>query len=78
MRTGVVYTETVVHLAPERFAVDAPYQIAIVQLDGGGRITARINGERIAINDHVVETATRDGISFFRKDGLHRDHDETG
>ena len=66
MRTGVVYTETVVHLAPERFAADAPYQVIIVKLDDGDSITARVDGERVTIDDRVVETAIRDGISFFR------------
>jgi uncharacterized OB-fold protein len=67
LRTGTVYTETVVHLAPERFAADVPYQVVIVKLDDGGRITARVDGERVSIDDRVVESATRDGISFFRK-----------
>ena len=68
MRTGVVYTETVVHLAPERFAADVPYQVVIVRLDDGVSITARVDGgERVAIDDRVVETGIRDGISFFRK-----------
>ena len=67
MRTGVIYTDTVVYLAPERFAADVPYQVVIVKLDGGGSITARVDGERVVIDDRVVETGTRDGISFFRK-----------
>ncbi|HEX4134765.1 MAG TPA: OB-fold domain-containing protein [Bryobacteraceae bacterium] len=72
MRTGIVYTETVVHLAPERFAADVPYQVVIVRLDGvkpgeAGSITARVDGERVVIDDRVVETEVRDGISFFRK-----------
>jgi uncharacterized OB-fold protein len=67
LSTGTVYTETVVHLAPERFAADVPYQVIIVKLDGGGSITARVDGERVAIDDRVVESSTRDGISFFRK-----------
>jgi uncharacterized OB-fold protein len=67
LKTGVIYTETVVHLAPERFAADVPYQVVIVKLDGGGSITARVDGERVAIDDHVVESANRDGVSFFRK-----------
>jgi uncharacterized OB-fold protein len=67
MRTGTVYTETVVHLAPERFAADVPYQVIIVVLDSGGRITARVEGDRVAIDDRVVETGGRDGIPFFRK-----------
>jgi uncharacterized OB-fold protein len=67
MRTGTVYTETVVHLAPERLAADVPYQVVIVILDNGSRITARVDGERVAIDDRVIESAVRDGISFYRK-----------
>jgi uncharacterized OB-fold protein len=67
MRSGVVYTETVVHLAPERFAADVPYQVAIISVDGGPRITARIEGNRVAIDDRVVEVEVRDGIPYFRR-----------
>ena len=67
MRTGTVYTETVVHLAPTRFAADAPYQVAIITLNDGERLTARIEGERVAIGDSVTETEARDGIPFFQK-----------
>jgi uncharacterized OB-fold protein len=66
-RTGIVYTETVVHLAPERFAADVPYQVVIVKLEGGRSITARVDGDRVAIDDRVFEVGTRDGIPFFRK-----------
>lgn len=66
-RTGVVYTETVVYLAPERFTADVPYQVIIVRLDDGESITARVDGERVSIDDRVIETAARDGIPFFRK-----------
>ena len=67
MRGGVVYTETVVHSAPEKFVAETPYQVAIISLDDGGRVTARIEGERVVIDDRVVEIEGRDGIVFFRK-----------
>jgi uncharacterized OB-fold protein len=67
MRNGSVYTETVVHLAPERFAADVPYQVIIVALDEGGKVTARVDGERLVIDDRVVETEPRNGIPYFRK-----------
>ena len=67
MQTGTVYTETIVHLAPERFAADVPYQVIIVVLDSGGRITARVDGDRVSIGDHVVETENRQGVPVFRK-----------
>jgi len=65
--TGTVYTETVVHLAPEAFARDAPYQVAIVTLEDGSRVTGRILGDRVAIDDRVEQVETRDGVPFFRR-----------
>ena len=66
MKSGIVYTETVVHAAPEQFVADAPYQLAIVSLEEGGRLTVRIDGERVAINDRVEFIEDRNGIPFFR------------
>lgn len=67
MRSGTVYTETVIYSAPEAFVAEAPYQTAIVTLDGGGRVTGRIAGERVQIDDRVVEVEERGGVPFFRK-----------
>ena len=66
MRTGSVYTETVIYSAPEAFTKDAPYQTAIVTLDGGGRVTGRIVGERVAIGDRGRGGGTR-RVHFFRR-----------
>ena len=65
--TGAIYTETVVHLAPEAFAKDVPYQVVIVTLEDGTRVTGRIIGGRVAIDDRVEQVETRDGVPFFRK-----------
>ena len=65
--TGTVYTETVVHLAPEAFAREAPYQVAIVTLEDGARVTSRILGDRVAIDDRVEQVETREGVPFFRR-----------
>jgi scaffold protein (connect acetoacetyl-CoA thiolase and HMG-CoA synthase) len=67
MKTGVVYTETVVHAAPKQFVDDAPYQLAIVSLEEGGRLTVRVDGDRVAIGDRVDFIEDRNGIPFFRK-----------
>jgi uncharacterized OB-fold protein len=64
---GVVYTETVVHMAPPAFEKDVPYQVAIISLDTGQRVTARIEGARVSIDDRVALVQTRDGVPFFRK-----------
>ena len=67
MRTGIVYTETVIYSAPEAFTSEAPYQTAIVSLDGGGRVTGRILGDRVSIGDRVVEVEERQGVPFFQR-----------
>jgi uncharacterized OB-fold protein len=67
MRRGTIYTETVIYSAPEAFAKEAPYQTAIVTLEGGGRITGRVIGDRVAIDDRVVEVETRNGVPYFQK-----------
>ena len=64
---GVVYTETVVHMAPPAFEKDVPYQVAIVSLDTGERVTGRIEGARVSIDNRVALVDTRDGVPFFRK-----------
>ncbi|MEX2260468.1 MAG: OB-fold domain-containing protein [Bryobacteraceae bacterium] len=65
--TGAVYTETVVYAAPAAFEQDAPYQVAIVTLEDGQRVTGRILGERVKIDDRVVLVESRDEVPFFRK-----------
>jgi uncharacterized OB-fold protein len=65
--TGTIYTETVVYLAPEAFANDVPYQVAIVTLPDGTRVTGRVLGERVMIDDRVEQVELRDGIPYFRR-----------
>ena len=62
-----VYTETVVYSAPEAYVSEAPYQIAIVVRDDGSRVTGRILGERVAIDDLVEPAETRNGVPCFKK-----------
>jgi uncharacterized OB-fold protein len=66
---GIVYTETVVHSAPERYLGEAPYQIGIVEIPGLGRVTARILAQLpdapAKIGDRVVFTRWRDGVPYF-------------
>lgn len=64
---GVIYTETTVYSPPAAFASDAPYQIAIVTLDDGQRVTARIVGEPVHIGDAVHLTRDQDGILYFSR-----------
>ena len=64
---GTVYTETVVYTAPPAFEKDVPYQVAIVSLDDEGRVTGRVEGGRVSIDDRVVLIGDREGVPFFRK-----------
>ncbi len=64
-----VYTETVVHSAPEAYVNEAPYQIAIVVRDDGSRATGRVLGERVAIDDQVELAETRNSVPYFTKRG---------
>ena len=63
----IVYTETVVYLAPPAFADDVPYQVVIVTRDDGSKVTGRIDGEQVRIGEQVDELEPRDGIPYFRK-----------
>jgi uncharacterized OB-fold protein len=65
--SGVVYTETIVHLAPEAFVQDAPYQVVIIVLDSGGRVTARIQGEPASVGERVDFLEFRNDIPYFKK-----------
>jgi uncharacterized OB-fold protein len=65
---GTVYTETVVFSPPEAYVNDVPYQLAIIELDGGKRITGRIAGERAQIGDRVKFAEFRSDVPFFQKE----------
>lgn len=65
--SGTVYTETVVFSPPEAYVNDVPYQLAIVELESGRRITGRVLGERAKIGDRVRFTEFRNEVPFFTK-----------
>jgi len=75
LRSGIIYTETVVYSAPEAYVNDVPYQLAIVELGSGRRVTGRIiagneagaESERAHIGDRVQFAEFRDSIPYFRK-----------
>jgi uncharacterized OB-fold protein len=65
--TGEVYTETVIHSAPEAFVSEVPYQIVIVTLEDGRRVTGRMLGDRVSIGDMVTLAEERNGVPFFKR-----------
>ena len=64
---GTVYSQTTLHAAAEPFEKDLPFQMAIVELEEGPRLTARIEGELVAIGDSVQAAREADGVWFFTK-----------
>ena len=64
---GVVFTETMVWSAPEAYVAEAPYQLAIIEIEDTGRSTVRILGDRVEIGDQVEFAGNRGGVAFFRK-----------
>jgi uncharacterized OB-fold protein len=65
--SGTIYTETVVYSPAEAYVNDVPYQLAIVELAGGRRITGRVTGERAQIGDRVEFKEFRNNVPFFQK-----------
>jgi uncharacterized OB-fold protein len=65
--SGTIYTETVVYSPPEAYVNDVPYQLAIIELATGRRVTGRIDGERGKIGDRVQFAEFRNNVPFFRK-----------
>jgi hypothetical protein len=68
--TGTVYSETIIWMAPTSFVDEAPYQLAIVDLDSGERKTVRIAGARVSIGDRIELSEIRNGVSFFHRAAL--------
>ena len=62
---GTVYSQTTLYAAAEPFEKDLPFQIAIIELAGGLRLTARIRGPKVEIGDSVSEVEERDGVYYF-------------
>lgn len=61
---GSVYSFTEVHIAPGE--MEAPYLLAMVELEGASRLLARLEGaDSVAVNDSVVfEGTSRLGPCF--------------
>ena len=64
---GIVYTETVVHRAPPALTHLAPYQLVLVDLADGRRVTGRAEGDRVTIGDPVELATETDGVLIFRR-----------
>lgn len=68
---GKIISYTITRVPPKNFSFQAPYPVAIIELDGGGRITAQITdanledvkiGARVRIVLRKVQEEGKDGI----------------
>jgi len=62
---GRIYSCTMLHAAAQPFEKDLPFQIAIVELEDGIRLTARITGPTVAIGDAVKLVDQQNGVHYF-------------
>jgi uncharacterized OB-fold protein len=70
--SGTIYTETVVYSPPEAYVNDVPYQLAIIELATGRRVTGRVEGERVEIGDPVHFAEFRNSVPFFSKTSVRK------
>ncbi|HEX4809335.1 MAG TPA: OB-fold domain-containing protein [Bryobacteraceae bacterium] len=78
-QNGIVYTETTVYSPPEQYADQAPYQIAIIDLNGGGRRTVRIaGGDAVHIADRVQFVEETGGVPYYSKVAIEQAPEPSG
>lgn len=61
-KTGKIVSWTVVRVPPANFSYQAPYPVALVELDGGGRISAQVvdyADEQLKIGQKVLTIVRR-------------------
>ena len=64
---GKIVTYTIIHVAPEQFEGQAPYPIAVIQLDEGPRITAQIVD--CDVDDIKIDMTVKSTFRKIQEDG---------
>jgi uncharacterized OB-fold protein len=67
---GTIYSFTRVHVAPEQFKNIVPYYLAIIQLESGPRLMARlrtVEGDHVRIDAPVELVSSENGYTFTLK-----------
>lgn len=64
---GRIYSFSTVHAAPARFEKEAPYVLAIIELEEGPRLSGRLSHGEPAIGAEVEIEKIENGIHFFRR-----------
>jgi len=72
--TGVIYSGTTIHAAPQLFRSEAPFQVCIVDLDAGVRLATRLLGglptaDAIGRRARLIGLKYRDGWLYAARVG---------
>jgi len=63
--TGIIYSYTTIRVAAGKYESQLPYIVALVELDGGLRVTARLEGEQTSIGQRVKLNRVDESIYWF-------------
>jgi len=66
---GAIYTYSTVYISLATLEKEAPYTVAIIEIEGGCKITGRIiesHSDRLSIGTPVEVADVKDGIYFFK------------
>ena len=63
--TGIIYSYTTIRVAAGKYESQLPYIVALVELDGGLRVTARLEGEQASIGQRVKLNRVEESIYWF-------------
>jgi hypothetical protein len=78
-RRGTVITSTVIHIAPDEFASEAPYAIAIIETPEGARLMAQVvdcdpagivPGVEVALEFRMIRREGHGGILCYGHKGV--------
>ncbi|MBT2655106.1 OB-fold domain-containing protein [Bacillus sp. ISL-18] len=63
--TGSIYSYTTIRVAAGKYEPQLPYIVALVELEGGLRVTARLEGEQASIGQYVKMNRVEESIYWF-------------
>lgn len=62
---GCIYSYTTIRVASGKYASQLPYIVALVELDVGLRVTARLEGDQVFIGQRVKLNRIEESIYWF-------------
>ena len=63
---GTIYSHTSIYVSTEQFASQIPYEVILVELANGLRITARIETNDVEIGKPVELSHVQDSVYWFK------------